>query len=66
MIELIEELGDYKVNKVEIEKTAVKSSGGDEANDKKEIKKETTTKSVAHRTISFPNIFDVLTRLYRI
>ena len=66
MIEIIEELGDYKVNTVEIEKTVVKPSGGDEANKKKEIKKEASAKSVAHRTISFPNIFDVLTRLYRI
>lgn len=66
MIKIIEELGDYKVNSVNIEKTVAKSSGGDEANNKNEIKKEASTKSVAHRTISFPNIFDVLTRLYRI
>jgi periplasmic mercuric ion binding protein len=66
MIQLIEELGDYKVTKVEIEKTVVKSSGADEANDKKEIKKETTAERVSHRSISFPNIFDALTRLYRI
>lgn len=66
LIKLIEEQGDYKVNKVEIEKTVVKSSGADEANNKKETKKEVTAKSVVHRTISFPNIFDVLTRLYRI
>ena len=51
---------------MDIEKVVVKSSGGDEANNKKETKKESSAKSVVHRTISFPNIFDVLTRLYRI
>ena len=66
MIKIIEDLGDYKVKTVDIEKVVVKSSGGDEANNKKETKKESSAKSVVHGTISFPNIFDVLTRLYRI
>ena len=65
MIELIQRLGDYAVTKVEVEKTVVKATS-EEAEVRTPRNEESPIKNVTHRNISFPNIFDALTRLYRI
>lgn len=65
MIKVIQELGDYSVTKVEVEKTVVKSLS-EEAEVSNTRNEESSIKNVTHRNISFPNIFDALTRLYRI
>ena len=67
MVKLIEEMGDYAVNNIEVEKTVVKSANTSDTLENKGSKKaERNVEQVSHRNISFPNIFDVFTRLYRI
>jgi periplasmic mercuric ion binding protein len=64
--------GQYKISKVEIEKTVIQKSTTDEKNstsDKKNInknKEKTTEEQVSFTGISFPNIFDAFTKLYRL
>jgi hypothetical protein len=65
MIKVIQELGEYAVTKVEVEKTVVKPTS-EEAEVRSTRNENTAINNVRHRNISFPNIFDALTRLYRI
>lgn len=68
MSEIIKDMGEYSVSEIAIKKTVAKTDDTNKEDSKKQriTQNDKTVRDIPSGGISFPNVFDIFTRLYPI